>query len=527
MLAGAQSTGSRTGGSLDCSPVILAHEQPFRIGAAEVRPATREVLLAGRASIIEPRVMQLLVALHRANGAVVSKDDLATLCWEGRIVGEDAINRVVSRLRAVAEKQAGGQFRVETITKVGYRLISTDKSPDAAIQVDRPPATGPAIRRRDLIVGGSAIGVAAAAGLGWSLFDRDGTPREARLLIDDARKSLYEGTVEQTGNAIGKLRQATQVAPRNAEAWGLLGYAYMREANVAPSDTKANLRVRGKESVARAFALEPRQPDALAGQLWATPLFRNWHAFEQASRAALRYHPHHAELNSILAALMMQVGRFRESVPLEDRALPRMPLSPPLHVCRSVALWGLGRLDEAEAAIAKAFELLPRHYGVWFTQLYFHMYNGRAGQAAAMIADTDSRPLGIPDWNYDLVALQANALASGNRAQIAKAVDTWKKAAERGTGFAINASMFASFVGDVGEAFRVLNALYFNRGFVLPDNYFSREQGMYSGGERFTYNLFHPVMAPARRDPRFAVLTRELGLDDYWQRTGSRGLVLT
>ena len=81
-------------------------------------------MFAGERSIVEPRVMQLLVALHRAEGAVVSKDDLAALCWEGRIVGEDAINRVVSRLRRVAEKQAGGQFRVETITKVGYRLLS-------------------------------------------------------------------------------------------------------------------------------------------------------------------------------------------------------------------------------------------------------------------------------------------------------------------------------------------------------------------------------------------------------------------
>jgi DNA-binding winged helix-turn-helix (wHTH) protein/Tfp pilus assembly protein PilF len=107
------------------APIVLAHEQSFRIGDAEFRPATREVRFANQTSVIEPRVMQLLIGLHRAKGAVVSKDDLLQSCWAGRIVGEDAINRVVSRLRAVAGNEAGQQFRIETITKVGYRLLST------------------------------------------------------------------------------------------------------------------------------------------------------------------------------------------------------------------------------------------------------------------------------------------------------------------------------------------------------------------------------------------------------------------
>jgi DNA-binding winged helix-turn-helix (wHTH) protein len=109
---------------VDLTPIVLAHEQAFTIADVEVRPATREIVNAGSIAILEPRVMQLLVALHRAEGGVVSKNDLSQLVWEGRIVGEDAINRVVSRLRAVAEKQAGGVFRVETITKVGYRLVT-------------------------------------------------------------------------------------------------------------------------------------------------------------------------------------------------------------------------------------------------------------------------------------------------------------------------------------------------------------------------------------------------------------------
>lgn len=111
-------------GALD-APIILAREQAFQIGAAAFRPATREVIFSGESSAIEPRVMQLLIALHRAGGDVVSKDALMQSVWTGRIVGDDAINRVVSRLRSVAEKEAGGQFRIETITKVGYRLLPT------------------------------------------------------------------------------------------------------------------------------------------------------------------------------------------------------------------------------------------------------------------------------------------------------------------------------------------------------------------------------------------------------------------
>ena len=133
------------------APIVLAHEQSFRIGDVALRPATREVVFAGQTAIIEPRVMQLLVALHRTGGAVVSKDDLLHSCWEGRVVGEDAINRVVSRLRGVADKEAGRQFRIETITKVGYRLLSASGEPlDAA--TDGPSSAEPAtsLRRKFL-----------------------------------------------------------------------------------------------------------------------------------------------------------------------------------------------------------------------------------------------------------------------------------------------------------------------------------------------------------------------------------------
>src|SRR5689334_2150831 len=157
-----QHAGMLAAGPVDCSPVVLAREHPFRIGKAEFRPATREVSFAGETTVIEPRVMQLLVALRRAGGGLVSKVDLADLCWEGRFVGDDAIHRVVSRLRNVAETRAGGQFRVETVKKVGYRLVVSDGGDSAPINRSRLR-----IGRRELVIGGGALALAGAASFGW------------------------------------------------------------------------------------------------------------------------------------------------------------------------------------------------------------------------------------------------------------------------------------------------------------------------------------------------------------------------
>lgn len=508
--------------------IVLAHEPPFRIGEAEFRPATREVIFDGTTSIVEPRVMQLLVALHRAGGAVVSKDDLTELCWEGRVVGEDAINRVVSRARAVSEKQAGGQFRLETITKVGYRLVNGN---GAAPLAQSPPAdqsveAGKGLRRRDLLVGGVALGAVAAAGAGWTILHRNPTPPEAELLIANARAAIREGTVDDVDNAIAKLRLAVEIAPNSAEGWGMLAFAYMVSARSAPLADRPALVARGNAAMQRALMFQPDQADAQTARILSIRQYRNWYNYETALQSALAQHPDHPVLNCLMGFQLAQVGRAGEALRYYQRGVKDFPLSANLHVCETISLWDLGRLDEAEAAIDRAFELMPRYYGLWFTKLYFLMYNGRGGEAAAMIADKNSRPLGIPDWNYDLTATQVTSLASGNPADIRRTIDLWKTAPERGTGFTENAAIFAGFAGDNDEAFRLLNALFFNRGSKMADTYFAKEQGIYSGVERHTFTLFRRPILGIHRDPRFGAMTRELGLDDYWRRTNSRSLVI-
>lgn len=103
--------------------INLAREAEFALGPIKISPPTLEAIIGPRREIIEPRIMQVLVALVRRHGEVVSRDDLIQTCWEGRTVGDDAINRCIARLRRLAEAEGG--FAIETIPRVGYRLIET------------------------------------------------------------------------------------------------------------------------------------------------------------------------------------------------------------------------------------------------------------------------------------------------------------------------------------------------------------------------------------------------------------------
>lgn len=128
--------------------VDLAREPDFELGVLRVRPSVRQVEFFGRAETLEPRILQVLVALARRRGEVISREELIETCWNGVVVGEDSLNRCIYRLRKLGE--LSGAFEVETIAKVGYRLhaagpdiapvLTSSESAAAAPPVVKPPA---------------------------------------------------------------------------------------------------------------------------------------------------------------------------------------------------------------------------------------------------------------------------------------------------------------------------------------------------------------------------------------------------
>lgn len=60
----------------DDGVIDLAHSPDFVLGTMVVRPSNRMMECGADREVLEPRVMQVLVALVQARGAVVSRDDL-------------------------------------------------------------------------------------------------------------------------------------------------------------------------------------------------------------------------------------------------------------------------------------------------------------------------------------------------------------------------------------------------------------------------------------------------------------------
>jgi transcriptional activator of cad operon len=116
--------------------------------------STRRVLiLDAQQHYLEPRIYELLLALITAPQQQLSREQLIDLVWQGRVVSESAINRAVSMLRKAFAQLDPSQPYLETLPKVGYRLLV----PVVPAVVPLPPDTEPVIVFSEQIVSASEV----------------------------------------------------------------------------------------------------------------------------------------------------------------------------------------------------------------------------------------------------------------------------------------------------------------------------------------------------------------------------------
>src|SRR5215813_14066748 len=117
----------------------------FEFGRFRILPQGREVFADGRPLELGGRAFDVLVVLIEANGAVVSKDELMSRVWPGRIVEENNLHAQIKALRKAFSDHGlirtivgrGYQFRGEVRTRPSGQ--SERAEPRTASEVSGPP----------------------------------------------------------------------------------------------------------------------------------------------------------------------------------------------------------------------------------------------------------------------------------------------------------------------------------------------------------------------------------------------------
>jgi DNA-binding winged helix-turn-helix (wHTH) protein/tetratricopeptide (TPR) repeat protein len=116
-----------------------AGRETYRFGAFELDAVDRRLSRGGVTVALMPKAFEVLLALIRNAGKLVTKQELLDTVWPDCYVEEGILAVHISGLRKVLTASAGGSECIETAQRLGYRFVApvTPRSPAPAVSSPR------------------------------------------------------------------------------------------------------------------------------------------------------------------------------------------------------------------------------------------------------------------------------------------------------------------------------------------------------------------------------------------------------
>ncbi|MEE5091890.1 winged helix-turn-helix domain-containing protein [Xanthomonas euvesicatoria] len=102
----------------------------FRLGPLLVEPERLTLIDDGQTITLEPRMMEVLIALAERAGEVISAEQLLIEVWHGSFYGDNPVHKTIAQLRRKLGDDSRQPRFIETIRKRGYRLLPKVVFPD-------------------------------------------------------------------------------------------------------------------------------------------------------------------------------------------------------------------------------------------------------------------------------------------------------------------------------------------------------------------------------------------------------------
>lgn len=308
----------------------MGHREVFHFGEFTLDVQERRLLRGAAAVRLAPKAFDLLVALLRHSGRLVSKDELLARVWPNSFVEEGILNVHVSALRRVLGDEARPLTYIETVARSGYRFAAPVRRVDD-LDVDSPPLA-PIVR-----------------------------PVELYESVGRGRSHLLSGSHVDLTPAVAAFQAAIEVDATYAPA-----YAGLARARCAQAELHAVPHVEAfaeaKALALRALAIDSACVDAHVAL--GTVLFLHdwdWPAAGRSLRHALALDPDHTEGLVQYGALMETLHRLDEGLHFKQQALARNPRSPWLMVQIATSYFHQRKYDETLVWAERALDLDPAH----------------------------------------------------------------------------------------------------------------------------------------------------------------------
>jgi adenylate cyclase len=415
------------GGATALAIQVRSRQMRLLFGDCALDPARRELCRSGEAVHIEPQVFDLLLHLIENRDHVVSKDDLLSAVWQGRIVSESTLSNRINAARSAIGDSGERQQLIRTVARKGLRFVGEVKQEPAESKKPDDPIDGVSDGRPAIAV----LPFANMSGDSEQEYFADGltediitdlsrvsalfvvarnsvfTFKGRAIRIQEAARALnvryvLEGSVRK---AVGRVRITAQLVDGHTggHLWAerydrALDDIFSLQDEISRSIVDA-LKVRLLPAEVATLASRPTtNVEAYQYYLMGRSHFLSGGRSQRALRLgrqmfckAIEIDPRYARAYAGLAncdSYLLCLGdldaTFEEILAHSERALGLEPLLPEAHAARGLALYMSGRHGEADIVLERAMQLGPDLFEAHYFAARNHQARGQHEKAAAL-----------------------------------------------------------------------------------------------------------------------------------------------